>query len=187
MHGYSPIPRPGTPSSLAEARVIADQPTAYTLREHRPGDMGYIVHRQAVIYHQEYGWDESYEALIARIVADFIDHFEPARERCWIAELDGAIVGSVFIVRHPEREGVARLRLLYVEPSARGLGLGRHLVGECSRFARDVGYDTITLWTNSVLVSARRIYEAEGYQLVKEEPHHSFGKDLVGQTWELVL
>ncbi|HVE77975.1 MAG TPA: helix-turn-helix domain-containing GNAT family N-acetyltransferase, partial [Gemmatimonadaceae bacterium] len=159
----------------------------YILRPHQPGDMGWVVHRQAVLYAQEYGWNEEYEALISRIVADFIDHFDSKRERCWIAEREGEGVGSVFVVRHPERDGVAKLRLLYVEPSARGLGIGRRLVQECTRFARRAGYRTLTLWTNSVLVSARRLYEAEGYQLVKEEAHHSFGKDLVGQTWELAL
>jgi DNA-binding MarR family transcriptional regulator/predicted GNAT family acetyltransferase len=160
---------------------------AVSLRRHRPGDMGWITHRQAVLYHEEYGWNEQYEALIARIMADFLEHFDPARERCWVAERDGEIVGSVFVVRHPEREGVAKLRLLYVEPAARGLGIGQRLVHEVTRFARRAGYHTLTLWTNSVLVSARRLYEAEGYRLVQEERHHSFGKDLVGQTWELAL
>ena len=149
--------------------------------------MGWIVHRQAVLYASEYGWNAEYEALISRIVAEFLERFDPERERCWIAEKDGEIVGSVFVVKHPEREDVAKLRLLYVEPAARGLGLGRHLVSECTRFARQVGYGTLTLWTNSVLSSARRIYEAEGYRLITEEPHHRFGKDLVGQTWELTL
>jgi len=156
----------------------------YLLRPHHAGDMGWIVHRQAVLYAQEYGWNWEYEALIARIVANFLEKFEPARERCWIAERDGVMVGSVFVARHPERAGVARLRLLYVEPSARGLGIGSRLVRECSEFARRCGYHTLTLWTNSVLVSARRIYEAEGYRLVQEEAHRMFGKELVGQTWE---
>jgi DNA-binding MarR family transcriptional regulator/predicted GNAT family acetyltransferase len=159
----------------------------YLLRPHRAGDMGLVVHRQALLYSREYGWTDAYEALISRIVAEFLERFDAARERCWIAERDGEAVGSVFLIRHPEREGVAKLRLLYVDPSARGLGIGAHLVRECSTFARAAGYHTITLWTNSVLTAARRLYEAEGYRLVHEEPHHSFGKDLVGQTWELTL
>jgi DNA-binding MarR family transcriptional regulator/GNAT superfamily N-acetyltransferase len=173
-----------TIDSLLGART--DQ-SSYRLRPPRVGEIGWIVHRQAVLYAEEYGWNQEYEALISRIAGEFLERFDPERERCWIAERDGEIVGSVFVVQHPEREGVAKLRLLYVEPSARGLGIGRQLVAECTRFAREVGYHTLTLWTNSVLISARRIYEAEGYHLVREEQHHSFGKDLVGQTWDLAL
>ena len=160
---------------------------SYTLRRHRAGDIGYVIHRQAVLYHQEYGWDATYEALIGRIMADFIDHFDAKRERCWIAERDGERLASVCLMAHPERANVAKLRLLFVEPSARGLGLGRLLVDTCTNFARGAGYDTITLWTNSVLVSARRIYEAAGYRLVHEAPHAMFGVGLIGQTWELTL
>ena len=159
----------------------------YLLRTHDVGDMGLVVSRQAVLYAREYGWNAEYEALASRIVADFLTGFDQRRERCWIAEREGEMVGSVFLVKHPEREGVARLRLLYVDPSARGLGIGRRLVAECTRFARHAGYATITLWTNSVLVSARRLYEAEGYHLVGENPHRSFGQELTGQTWELAL
>jgi DNA-binding MarR family transcriptional regulator/GNAT superfamily N-acetyltransferase len=173
--------------TLLAGQAEVQQQAPFILRPHRAGDMGWIVHRQALLYAQEYGWDETYEALISRIVADFIDHFDPKRERCWIAERNGEIVGSVFLIRHPERAGVAKLRLLYVERHARGLGIGQRLVQECTHFARQAGYKTITLWTNSVLTSARKIYEAEGYRLVREEPHHSFGHDLVGQTWELEL
>ena len=162
-------------------------PAPFVLRAHRPGDMGWVVHRQAVLYHREFDWNEQYEALTSRIVADFLEHFDPSLERCWIAERDGELAGCVFIVKHPERPGVAKLRMLYVEPWARGSGLGRRLVAEVTHFARAAGYHTLTLWTNSVLVSARRIYEAEGYRLVSEETHHSFGKDLVGQYWELPL
>jgi DNA-binding MarR family transcriptional regulator/GNAT superfamily N-acetyltransferase len=159
--------------------------TPYILRPLQVGDIGWIVHRQGVLYAREYGWDESYEALAAEILAGFVKSFDPEYENAWIAEREGEVVGSVFLMRKSAE--VAKLRLLYVEPSARGLGIGRRLVDECIAFARAKGYKTLTLWTNDVLVSARRIYQAAGFQLTGEERHHSFGKDLVGQTWDLAL
>jgi DNA-binding MarR family transcriptional regulator/GNAT superfamily N-acetyltransferase len=159
----------------------------FTLRTHRPGDMGMVVALEGAGYVGQFGWDETFEALVARIVADFLDHYDSARERCWVAEINGRHVGHVFLVRHPEEPGTAKLRLLYVDPSARGLGLGQALVAECVRFARMSEYRRITLWTQSILQSAHRIYQSAGFRLVREEPHHSFGKDLTGQTWELDL
>jgi GNAT superfamily N-acetyltransferase len=158
---------------------------ACVLRSHRPGDIGWIIHRNGVLYYREYGWDERFEALVADVLATFIRDFDPERERAWIAEQDGKIVGSIFCVSKSPTE--AALRVLYVEPDARGLGLGTLLVDECIRFARSVGYLKLTLWTNSVLESARGIYESRGFRLIREEPHHSYGKDLVGQNWELPL
>ncbi len=162
-----------------------EQKAPYLLRPHQPGDMGWVVHRHGVLYAQEYGYDEQFEALVAGIVAKFIRHYDPKRERCWIAEKDGEIVGSVFLVK--QSKTVAKLRLLLVEPKARGLGLGTRLVSECVRFARQVGYKKVALWTQSELHAARHIYEETGFRLVHQERHHSFGHDLVGETWELKL
>ncbi|MGX7872319.1 bifunctional helix-turn-helix transcriptional regulator/GNAT family N-acetyltransferase [Mesorhizobium sp. ORM6] len=157
----------------------------YLLRALQVGDIGWIIRRQGMLYAQDYGWDETYEALVAEILAAFVKSFDPKWERSWIAERDGEIVGSVFVVRKSDQ--VAKLRLLYVEPSARGLGIGKRLVEECIGFARARGYKTLTLWTNDILTAARHIYQAAGFKLIEEEPHHSFGKDLVGQTWDLEL
>jgi GNAT superfamily N-acetyltransferase len=157
----------------------------YLLRPHQPGDMGWVVHRHGVLYAEEYGWNEQFEALVAGIAAKFIQHYDPKKERCWIAEKEGEVVGSVFLVK--KSKAVAKLRLLLVEPKARGLGIGTRLVDECTRFARHAGYRKIVLWTNSILHAARHIYEEKGYHLVRRESHHSFGHDLIGETWELKL
>jgi GNAT superfamily N-acetyltransferase len=168
-------------------------PKTITLRTHRPGDIGWVIHRQATAYAQEYGYNTDFEALVAKVAADFLLNFNPARERCWIAESAAEPpdlaqpVGHIFLVQHPDRPTVAKLRLLMVEPTARGTGLGTMLVNECIAFARQAGYYTITLWTQSDLHAARKIYQKAGFHLVHEERHQSFGKDLIGQTWELDL
>ncbi|MDG4855349.1 MULTISPECIES: bifunctional helix-turn-helix transcriptional regulator/GNAT family N-acetyltransferase [unclassified Mesorhizobium] len=168
--------------------LLGDKPqpkVPYILRPLQVGDIGWITHRQGLIYAQDYGWDETYEALVAEILGEFVKNFVPQWESSWIAEREGEVVGSVFVMRKSPK--VAKLRLLYVEPSARGLGIGRRLVDECIAFSRAKGYKTLTLWTNDILGSARRIYQAAGFKLAEEERHHSFGKDLVGQTWNLEL
>jgi DNA-binding MarR family transcriptional regulator/predicted N-acetyltransferase YhbS len=170
---------------ITQVLTDAPPPRGYLLRPPRPGDLGWVVQRQAAGYTAEYGWDQTYEAAVARIVADYVDHRDPAREAAWIAEADGERVGSILCVRRSD--AVAQLRLLYVDPAARGLGIGATLVDECLRFARAAGYTEIMLWTNSVLAGARRIYERAGFMLGEEEPHHSFGADLVGQIWSRPL
>jgi DNA-binding MarR family transcriptional regulator/N-acetylglutamate synthase-like GNAT family acetyltransferase len=168
--------------------VLAGDATAaprVTLRPHGPGDMGWVVQRNGAYYAEAFGWDSSYEALAAEIVAQFLKTFDAARERCWIAERDGERVGAVFLVR--QSDTVAKLRLLLVDPAGRGLGLGKRLVGECIAFARACGYRRITLWTQSILTTARGIYAAAGFVHVATEPHRSFGQDLIGETWELDL
>lgn len=165
-------------------RVAEDR--EISLRPLRVGDVGWIIHRQAVLYHEEYGWDWSYEGLASRILGAFVTEFDSVKEDGWVAERGGAIVGSIFLMKSGDPT-VAKLRLLYVEPSARGAGLGRRLVETCIARARELGYRELTLWTNDILVAARRIYQAAGFHLVSEAPHHSFGHDLVGQTWTLDL
>jgi len=158
---------------------------SYVLRPHQPGDIGWVIHRHGALYAAEQGWDERFEALVAQIAAKFVRNFDPRRERCWIAEQEGAILGSIFLVKKSAR--VAQLRMLLVEPSARGLGLGKRLVDECVRFAREVGYKKITLWTQSDLLAARGIYAKAGFRLVKRQPIRDFGAELVSETWDLDL
>ena len=162
-------------------------PAAFTLRAHAPGDIGWAIERHGRLYADEYGWNEAFEGLVAKILGAFLEQQDPARERAWIAEARGVRAGCAFLVQNAEHEDTAQLRCLLVEPSARGLGIGRALVDACLTFARAAGYRRMILWTNDVLVAARRIYEAAGFALAQEERHHSFGKDLVGQTWELPL
>lgn len=169
-------------------RLLGDQAepkSPYLLRQHQPGDLGWVIQRQAILYVLEYGWDDTYEALAAEIVAQFIKSHDPKRERCWIAEKDSARVGAVLVARGSDE--VAKLRLLHVEPEARGLGIGKRLVQESIKFGRFAGYQKMTLWTQSILEAARHIYKDAGFQLVREEQHHSFGKDLTGETWEIEL
>ena len=185
-------------SSAAQGRLVGAMQTiegllgdreepqvSYVLRSPQPGDLGWVVHRHGAVYAQEYGYDAQFEALVAEIVAHFVQRYDAKRERCWIAEQGGEVVGSVFLVERSKT--VAQLRLLLVEPKARGSGLGTRLVSECVRFARQTGYRKLVLWTQSELRAARRLYEAAGFRIVRKEKNHSFGKDLVSETWELEL
>lgn len=175
-------------AAQAMQRLLGDKgktATPYLLREHQPGDLGWIVHRQALLYAEEYAWDGTYEALAAEIAAQFIKNYDAKRERCWIAEKDGARVGAVLVAK--AAEDTAKLRLLHVEAEARGLGIGKRLVEECIRFSRRAGYQKLTLWTQSILHAARSIYKQAGFEVVQSQQHHSFGQDLTAETWELDL
>ena len=175
----------GTITHLLQQPAAADKRAPFLLRSHRIGDIGWVISSQAALYAEEYGWDISYEALVAEICGQFIKNFDPAREHCWMAEVDGERVGSIFLVNGGD--GIAKLRLLGLEKKARGLGVGRALVEQCIRGARERGYRRMTLWTQSVLVAARAIYQSAGFKKVAEAKHHSFGVDLVGETWEMDL
>ena len=187
-----PIPESGRAGLVESMQTIqkvligkSSRGAKVSLRPHRPGDMGWVMFRHGALYDREYGWDERFEALVGEIVVNFIKNFDSEHERCWIAEIDGERVGSVFLVK--DTATVAKLRLLLVEPSARAHGVGKLLVNECIEFARKAGYRKLTLWTNSVLDAARHIYEVAGFELVKEEKHSRFGHNLIGQFWELDL
>jgi DNA-binding MarR family transcriptional regulator/GNAT superfamily N-acetyltransferase len=179
----------GTISELLDAthRDASHSAPSYVIRPPTAADYGWIIQSHGEVYAREYGWGPRFLSLVARVIADYVDNFDPALERCWIAERNGANVGSVFVARDPQRPGVAKLRMLLVLPSARGLGIGKRLVDECTRFAREAGYHTLSLWTNSVLTRARQIYTDAGYHLVREEIHDTFGKPLTAETWELTL
>lgn len=189
LNDLSPAQRKQLVEAVQTVRTLlgdrAEPKTPYLLRPHQPGDMGWIVSRQAILYAEEYGWDGTYEALAAEIVAQFIKNFDPKREHAWVAEKDGERVGAVFVAK--ESDDIAKLRLLHVEREARGLGIGKRLVEECLRFARQAGYQKMTLWTQSILGAARHIYKTAGFRLVREEKHHRFGKDLTAETWEINL
>ncbi len=188
LEKLSPADQQRVVGAMAAVETLLEGPHSASpiiLRPHQPGDMGWVTSAHGAIYAQEYGWDITFEALVAKVTAEFIENFDPKRERCWIAELDGERVGSVFIVKKTNE--IAKLRLLILDPKARGRGLGRRLVQECLRFAKSAGYSSMTLWTQSILTAARAIYAAEGFKLVAEEPNHSFGVDLISETWEREL
>jgi len=182
----APDPQLRGASEADEASKDAN-PTQFTLRTHQPGDMGWIVERHGATYYKEYGWNREFEALVAEIAGDFLRNLDPARHRCWIAEREGSRVGSILLMADTNDESAARLRLLLVEPQARGMGLGRALVAECVRFAKSAGYKRIVLWTQENLAAARRLYADAGFIVTARWRHHSFGRDLMAETWELTL
>ncbi len=195
-HAFEPLDtrsRADAGALLATLGEPAARAAPYTLRPHRPGDIGWVVSRHGALYADEYGWEIGFETLVARIAADFVERFEAKREACWIAERDGERLGSIFLVQARDETtqapitGTAQLRMLLIDPGARGLGLGKRLVDECTQFARAAGYRKIVLWTNANLLAARGIYAKAGYVLTHRESHHSFGHDLVGEIWELAL
>jgi GNAT superfamily N-acetyltransferase len=179
VHLYA-IAAPPVPAG--EMMTDHPSPAAVHLRSHRPGDIGWVIHRHGVLYAEEYGWDGTFEAMVAKVAAEFIDNFKPEREHCWIAEVDGKIVGSAFVVE--QSATIAKLRMVYVEPGSRGQRLGRRLVETAMVFARERGYHRMSLWTNDVLVPARKLYETLGFVMVASEAYRGFGRDLVGETWE---
>jgi DNA-binding MarR family transcriptional regulator/GNAT superfamily N-acetyltransferase len=174
-------------SGIVNAMASDGSLSPYLLRQNRPGDMGWVISRHAELYAREYGWDEHFEALVGNLAADFITNYDPRLERCWIAERDGERLGCVFLVKNRDEVATARLRMLLVEPSARGLGLGKALVHECVSFARTAGYKKVILWTVNLLSAARHIYQQAGFKLVQEQAAHRFGADMIDQTWELKL
>jgi DNA-binding MarR family transcriptional regulator/GNAT superfamily N-acetyltransferase len=185
----SPLPESDRSRLVGAMRTVEallkNEKAQIELRGHRPGDMGWVVHSHGKLYFEEYGWDERFEALVAGITKDFVENLDPARERCWIAEMDGEPVGSVFLIK--SSKAVAKLRLLLIEPKARGLGLGKRLVAECIDFARAKGYRKLVLWTQSNLAAARHIYRSAGFRLVKRQKHREFGYDLTGEFWQIDL
>jgi DNA-binding MarR family transcriptional regulator/GNAT superfamily N-acetyltransferase len=186
LHEIDPAQRDTMLGALRTAhQAMEPSPSPVTLRDPLPGDLGWIVHRHGALYSKEYGYDERFEAIVARVVADFVEHLDPKRERCWIADRDGQILGSIFLVK--KTATVAKLRLLYLEPHARGLGLGRQLVEECIAFARQAGYRKITLWTQSSLLAARHIYDRAGFTLKSKRMHSDFGPREAAEVWELAL
>ncbi len=188
LEPLSPPARARVVESMQNIERLLGRPPApptVSLRPPRPGDMGWVIHRHGVLYFEEYGWDQRFEALVAGVVAQFVESFDPGRERCWIAESDGIFAGCIFCVRHSDE--IAKLRLLLVEPAARGFGLGRRLVGECIAFARQCGYRMLSLWTQSILLPARHIYQTAGFRLVRQERHSMFGPEMTGEYWELPL